>query len=182
MTANPFAPPKAVVDDVVPADSSIGQPAFFPVSIPKLVVLSICTFGLYEVYWFYKNWQLIKARERSSILPVPRAIFAVFYCYACFARVRDFDAPGLPEPKLAAGLLAAAWIVLTLLQRLPDQYWLISFLAVAPILPVQNVANRINASISPGHDRNAKFTGWNWVVIAIGICVLVLAVIGSFLP
>ncbi len=32
--------------------------AFFPVSEGKLITLYILSFGLYGVYWFYKNWKL----------------------------------------------------------------------------------------------------------------------------
>ena len=38
-------------------------PLYFPVSNTKLVLLSVCTLGLYEFYWFYKNWALVKERE-----------------------------------------------------------------------------------------------------------------------
>ena len=43
------------------------QPRYYPVSTTKLVVLSILTGGLYEIYWFYKNWKWIKQRDGSSI-------------------------------------------------------------------------------------------------------------------
>jgi hypothetical protein len=46
-----------------------GRPLFFPVSITKFLLLSIGTLGLYEIYWFYKNWGFIKARDRSDISP-----------------------------------------------------------------------------------------------------------------
>ncbi len=52
------------------------KPLFFPVSITKLIILSICTIGIYEVYWFYKNWEIIKQREYSKISPFWRAIFS----------------------------------------------------------------------------------------------------------
>lgn len=64
------------------------EPVFFPASLLKLGVLSVYTVGLYEIYWFYKNWQLIRARERSNDSPFLRAFFALFFCYSCFARMR----------------------------------------------------------------------------------------------
>ena len=39
------------------------EPHFFPVSGLKLVVMSTVTFGLYEIYWFYQNWWLVKQRH-----------------------------------------------------------------------------------------------------------------------
>jgi hypothetical protein len=180
MTTNPYAPPTAIVADVDLRQVDGAQPPFFPVSILKLVVLSICTFGLYELYWFYKNWQAIKARERIDISPAPRAIFAVFYCYQCFARIRDFDTPTLASSKLAAGPLAIGWVVVTLLHKLPSSYWLVSMFAVAFFIPVQMCANRINTSVSPEHHPNARFTAWNWLGVALGSIWLALALVGSF--
>jgi len=63
------------------------RPLYFPVSVAKLVVMSLVTFGLYEIFWFYKNWQLIKLREHSEIRPFWRAFFAIFYCYTLFKHI-----------------------------------------------------------------------------------------------
>ncbi len=122
MTINPYAPPTAIVADVPPPETSTSQPPFFAVSVLKLIVLSILTLGIYELYWFYKNWQLIKARERTNISPAPRAVFAIFYCYQCFARIRDFDTPALAKSRLAAAPLALGWVVTTFLHKLPPPY------------------------------------------------------------
>jgi hypothetical protein len=50
------------------------------------------------------------------------------------------------------------------------------------LLPVQNAANAINATIDPEHDRNNKFSLWNKVAIVIGGLTVILAVVGAFLP
>jgi hypothetical protein len=67
-------------------------PPFFPTSIAKFVTLSICSFGIYELYWMYKNWQLIRIRDNLDISPFGRAFFGFFYCYQLFKAVRD---PGI---------------------------------------------------------------------------------------
>ena len=36
----------------------------FPVATHKFIVLSICTLGIYELYWCYQNWKRIKAASR----------------------------------------------------------------------------------------------------------------------
>jgi hypothetical protein len=54
---------------LVPAASGDPQretaPTFFAVSISKFIVLSICSIGIYDLYWFYKNWQFVRARSRQ---------------------------------------------------------------------------------------------------------------------
>ena len=56
------------------------QPMFFPVSRLKLLVMSLVTFGLYEVFWFYKNWQLFKAATVRDISPFWRTVFSGVFC------------------------------------------------------------------------------------------------------
>jgi hypothetical protein len=180
MDINPYAPPTAIVVDAAPTFSGSISP-FFPVSTTKLIVLSLCTLGLYEVYWFYKNWQQIKARDQSDIWPAARAIFAIFYCSSCFKHIRDFETPGLGKTSLAAGELAAGWIIITLLGRLPDPFWLISLGAPFFLLPVQSQVNRINAAINPEHDPNSRFSVANWIAVVLGAILLVLAVIGAMM-
>ena len=34
----------------------------FSVAIHKFITLSICSFGLYELYWFYQNWNVLAQR------------------------------------------------------------------------------------------------------------------------
>jgi uncharacterized membrane protein YozB (DUF420 family) len=50
------------------------------------------------------------------------------------------------------------------------------------LLPVQAAANRVNAAALPDHERNARFSLANWLVVALGGIVVILAVIGSFMP
>jgi len=182
MSSNPYAPPLAAVADVAPpvrSSSTDDQPPFFAVSLLKLAVLSVCTLSLYELYWFYKNWQLIRDRERSGIQPALRAIFAVFFCHACFARIRDHgDEQGI-SPSLPAVALATGWVVVVILHKLPDPWWLVSFLAFLFMLPVQAHVNRINAVAAPAHDRNSRFRLWNWIATVLGGAIFLLAILGT---
>lgn len=158
------------------------SPPFFAVSIAKLVVMSACTFGLYEVWWFYRHWRL--ARERGDdVWPVARTVFMVFFVYALFRRVRDYPhAHASRDDRLPARSLALGWIVVSLLYQLPDPYWLVSFCAVVFLVPIQTCANRINLEHAPRHDRNTRFTVLNWIVIVVGGLVVALTVFGAFVP
>ena len=181
MSDNPYATPSAFASADVPFDAVIAQPPFFAVSITKLVVMSICTFGMYELYWFYQNWKRVKQREGTNIVPWARAFFGIFFCYALFEHVRDFDSEGGEHADLAAGPLAAGWIITTLLSRLPDPYWLVSLAAVVFVVPVQLQMNEINATMVPTHDPNARFSAANWVGAVLGAILCVLGVAGTFI-
>lgn len=180
-TGRPHAEQSPPTAPVAPAPAA----PFFQVSIAKLVVLSICTFGIYELYWFYKNWTLVRAREGSKISPVPRAFFAQFFCYALFRRIRDYPVPTAAPGKtgtLPAGALALAFFASMVAAGLPDPYWLVSLVSAFVLVPVQNAVRRICVDVAPHADRNARFTPGNFVAIAAGCVVLVLGTMAAFEP
>ncbi|HZQ48364.1 MAG TPA: hypothetical protein VFC07_15210, partial [Verrucomicrobiae bacterium] len=159
-----------------------GQPVFFPVSPLKLVIMATVTFGIYEIYWFYKNWKLIKQRTKSDIMPFWRAFFGVFFCYPCFKEVNEVAASrGISVPS-SPGLLAGSWIILTLAWRLPDRYWLVCFLTPLLLVPTQNAINRLNTVVAPNHVPNSRFSGWNIAGIVVGGIWFVLTIIRTLLP
>ena len=168
--------------NVEPPPIPAGQPVFFPVSPLKLVVMSTVTFGLYEVYWFYKNWKLIKQRTDSGGgMPFFRAFFCVFYCYSLFKEVKIIaTSRGLSSPS--PGLIAIVWIVLTISWRLPDPYWLMCLVTPLVLVPIQKVVNNLNTVIAPNHNPNARFSGWNIAGIVVGGIFILLIVIALFLP
>ena len=184
---NPYAPPTAAVADVEgvsTAGEAVDTP-FFAVTLFKYVLMFVCTLGLYQIYWFYKNWQLIKEREGFAglrISPVPRAIFSIFFCYQCFAKIRDYEHPAVQPRRLLAGPLAAGWIVLSVLWRLPDPYWWPATLNFLFIIPVQWRVNQINAAVAPGHDRNGRLNWLNWIAVGLGGAFFLLVLIGALAP
>ena len=156
------------LNDPYQEQAAITRPRYFAVSTLKLIVMSVCTFGLYEVYWFYKNWSFINDNEEPNIRPFARAFFGFFYCYSCFQRIRATAQSLDLKDSIAAGPLATGWIIVTLMWRLPDPLWLATFFAVLFLVPVQILVNKINASVSPGYEENKRFTAWNIVGVVIG--------------
>ena len=155
---------------------------FFSVSVTKLIVLSIFTLGAYELFWFYRNWRAIRARERSELSPFWRTFFAFFFAYDLFKRIRDFPAPSAGASSLSAGPMAAGWIITSLCVYLPDPYWLVTFLSFVFLVPVQRVATRANDAVAPKRERNSAFTAANWLTIVAGGVLIALGIIGLSLP
>jgi hypothetical protein len=154
-------------------------PAFFAVSTTKLVVMSVCTLGFYQIYWFYRNWQLIRIREQSRISAPWRSVFGVIFCYPLLRRIKTSASErGLPAPPAA---MAVAWIVVVFLGYLPEPYLLLSFASVFCLIPAQRTANDINSIIAPETDRNSRFGAWNITAVVIGGLFFALALVGAFL-
>jgi hypothetical protein len=158
----------------------IVDPIYFPVSLIKLTVLSICTFNLYQIVWFHHNWRFVKKREHSKIAPIWRAIYSVIFCYPLLRKInKSAKAANLPTTTAAA--TAAGWTIFVLVGLFPNPFSLaISIFSFLFLLPAQRTINRINLHLAPNHKSN-RFTRWNIAIAIIGGSILILALIGSFL-
>ena len=154
----------------MPAGSSHrGAPAqYFPISAFKLVLMSVITFGIYELYWFYKNWKYVKQRDESEIWPFWRAVFSVFWFFPLIKDIDDHTKGGGSEPGIALGLLALGYFLLNGAGvRLPDPYWLISDLTVLCLLPIALQINRVNQASRAEVEANSRFRIWQIVVLLL---------------
>lgn len=164
---------------------------YFSVSIKKLIILSIVSFGLYEFYWFYKNWKIVKDHEKSKISPIGRGFFAIFYCNSLFKKIIVLAKEKGYIAKYSHSLLAIFYILFLLIGNVVSEYefqnvfinsiWLISYLSVLPLAEVQNSVNFINSKDGSQVENN-KFSGWEILLIVAGGLLLLLSIIGTFLP
>ena len=72
------------------------------------------------------------------------------------------------DRSLPTGPLAAAWIVTSLLWRLPDPFSLLSMFAFLFHPASASVGKLHQRHRAPGHDPNQRFTGWNIAMVTGG--------------
>jgi hypothetical protein len=143
--------------------------------------MSLTTFGIYELYWFYRNWRVVRDHERLTISPFWRAFFAPFWT---FSLGKHFEAEAkargivLTLPVVALGV---SYLVLTALWRLPDPFWLLSTLSFIPMLPFEFAARRLNGNGDLAIPTFGRYSGWNIAWLIVGSILLILSVIGTFL-
>lgn len=167
--------------DTTPTASGEGTtPLYFPVSRRKLIVLSIFSLCIYETYWFYKNWVLVKRRTRRDINPLGRALLPLFYCDDLFEDVAHSARVRMMPVTIRPGLLTLAYIGLLLAGRLPNPFWLVATLSFLPLLPVLRLMEEINLRVAPHAERNDRFSDENILVIAVGSLAIVWFVIAPF--
>lgn len=171
-----YAPPQAATGK--PTAAARG-PVFFPVGLAKLAVLSVCTLGLYVVYWFYKSWRQVPGRENQGAV---RAAVAAAFCpltaYFLFNEVERFSIAETGGPQLGAGALAFCFFLCGVAGHLPVPYGLVGLFTFAPLLPVAQQVNRLNARMRPLADPNARFTPTNIIGAAIGGTIVLAAIVG----
>lgn len=169
------------VANVGETDAYRGTPQF-AVSLRKLAVMSLCTFGLYELYWCYRQWDALRRREGETLSPFWRAFFAPLWGFSLFPRMQELTARhGVPATWPAGGL-ALAFLLLSAAWRLPDPWSLVSFGSFLPLLVVQRSVNALNAAVIPTAERNDRYSGWNVVIIVVGAILLAFAVWAAVSP
>lgn len=156
--------------------------AYFTVGALKFSLMSLTTFGIYELYWFYRNWRVIKNRDKSKILPFWRALFWPFWTFSLMSRFNEDSKDQNIPMVLPAITLGVVYIVLNGLWRLPDPYWLFSLLTFIPLLCFDAFARRLNGGGQLADPTFSRFSGWNIAWLIIGAILLTLAVAGAFMP
>lgn len=152
----------------------------FGVSLSKLVIMSLCTFGIYEIYWSYKQWDAQRKRDQEAMMPFWRAFFAPLWGFSLFPRLQRIVTTYGGTAAWSGMGLAVAYLILHLLWRLPDPYWWLSQLSIVPILMVQRSINDLNAAVAPDAPRNDSYSGANVVIILLGGILFLLAILGTF--
>ena len=180
---------------VQPASQLKGQgPPLFAVSEGKLLTLYLLSFGLYGVYWFYKNWQLQQPSMAKKIYPLLRAIFSIFFTHSLFKRINEQASKLEKKHRFNANLMATLYVVTIVLSHLIDRLSMVAdggsagighflhnalsgnsliiisvgifLLSAIPLVHVQATANRINDDML-GY-LNHKYSVWNYILMATG--------------
>ncbi|HEX5055651.1 MAG TPA: DUF3857 domain-containing transglutaminase family protein [Gammaproteobacteria bacterium] len=155
-----------------------GEMSWFPVTLPKFALMWIGTFGLYGLYWFYRNWLYVKQRDRSSIMPAARSLFANFWYYPLYEELRRDDAQRftrsqLPPPAVAA-LYAALFLVAAAAACLSDYTIASSLAALALLLPLANYIQFINQDNAPALAHNSKWSPRHFLLLLLSTPLLLL--------
>src|SRR5690606_32772147 len=161
-------------------DKNLTQPIFFPVSLWKLTLMSVCTVGLYQVYWFYGNWCLVKRRERRGLSAPWRSVLGILFAYPLFRRISR-AAGNHPRLAFVAVLAFLLWVGLSLAAYAPPPWAVVSLASVVPLLPMQAAANAVNTRAAPNHTPNSRVQGWNIVALVVGGPLALLNLLGLVL-
>jgi len=169
--------------------------AHYVVSVSKLVMLFLATFGIYGVYWFYKHWDRQRQAYGLSIWPIARGIFAIFFTHSLFKAIDVSARQNNVSPSWDAGTQATIYVVLVVVSRVLERaeslpggtgmtLSLVSMgLALSSDLPLcsaQQVANA--ASGDPEARSNSKLGGLNIVFMLLGLALWALIIVGIVMP
>lgn len=149
------------------------------VTITQYMLLSIATFGLYTVWWMYKEWRFFRDKEYLDIYPAVRAIFSVFFIYSLSQRILDY-AKSLGYTKTYDPLLILFVVIFSNIASIfPDPYGLISivfFFVLIPVVNASNFAKLQDGSFNCGYQ--SSFSGKQFILLIAGGIFWVLIIIG----
>lgn len=171
--------------------SEVKDIEFFSISIFKLVSLSFLTLGLFNIYWFYRNWKAVEKFEHKKMYPFWMSIFAIFTCNALLKKVLFYATENGYKKSYNTIFLSTIFIVFTILGnawgrmdplKLEEEFLMliITSFSVLPLIFAQKAINYSNKSLGK-LQRNWKFYTGEAIVSIIGFSLFIF-LIYSFIP
>jgi len=154
----------------------------------QFVVLSILTLGIYDIYWYYKNWKHLKAIQFSNFSPVLRTIGLLipivnfFIIYKAHKDYRYLIIEKGINRDIYPGLIVLVIAISFALTRLPDPYWLLCFIATIPLAIVQDILNELWDTVQVGKPRRTAWRGRQIFLIVVGTILWTFTIIGMLFP
>lgn len=177
---NPYRAPSAPIQPVR-VDPADVIPVLYAVPAWKFLLLSIGSFGVFLIVWFYRNWVAIRRARQVKLSPVARAIFSGLTAYFCFEQMEDVMAKrlGRRTPDLSGGSMAFLYFLLGATSRMDDPFWMISLLAPLPVLWINQQVRAANALGEEPVAVDAPLSWSAWVLMAFGFCLFALVLLGA---
>ncbi len=173
--------------------TDIQPTVYFSISLTRLFFLSIFTFGIYDIYWAYKNWVCVKKYEKdNSIVPFFRSwVFGVLFIYPLFLRMKTSFSKANCINKFFT-LYAVLYTVLYLIDiyitthadpnNILMEYlsYVILFVTTLLLLPIQKNINKYNKTLDSESKPLTKFLPGEIIVIALSWLILVIGIYAGY--
>jgi len=147
-------------------DAGLGP--WFPVATHKFIVLSVCSFGIYEFYWLYQNWRRVRNSSNEGLSPFWRALLAPIWIIPLLRRIRASAAAAHERVGWNPELLSVLFVALTASQRLSGGWWIITFSSCLALLPAVKTCQVVNRVQQSPEGTNSRYTTQNMLTIILG--------------
>ena len=161
----------------VALESQASPAKYHHVALWKFLLLSMATFGLYQLYWFYKSWKYVQSRDHSDIQPLWRALFAPIWFYSLAEDIAGEKTA--QSASIVSGSLTILYLLLNASSRLPDPYWLITFLSAFVVIPLVRDVDTINRLAGVNGATYRRYSWKHIAVTAVGLPLLAFIVVSS---
>jgi uncharacterized membrane protein len=136
--------------------------------------MSVTTLSMYQIYWFFKNYQRMNERVGGGGSPFWRAVAAPLTAHGLFAHVRtDAQSRFIPVRWSSAGL-AVIYLGLTLICFFDYPWWTLALGSVFALVPVHATMEEVNRKVAPNAARDDSYSAANAAVIVLGVALTIL--------
>ena len=151
----------------------------------QLVLLSVVTFGVYELRWFYRTWKQLKRDRDLDMSPglhtlglvVP--ILNIVLVLNLFREIKEYAEEARVRARYPPGGVLAAYLALGAIAWAPAPWKALTFLSVVPLAVVQHALNgywrarqpalRMRQSLSGGQAAALVVGGFFFALFGLGI-------------
>lgn len=161
------------------------------ISALRFFMLSLLSFGIYYIYWGYKNWKAVRYQDKVEIFPALRGCFFILFIYPLAQWVKDKSAGKVEVSNkvIPCSILFIVFYVLgsaishdSLLAHFSEQEQLfflladmvVYVLAMIMLIPLQNQINRLVLGSQPLPPK--KLDAGEVISVILGLAML----FGSF--
>lgn len=151
-----------------------------------VALLSFLTLGVYELYWFWRNWRDLRQELGIEVQPVWRTVglllpvVNVVLVYDQLRMIREQCEGRGVAPGYSPGLVTAAFFSIAVAGNL-TMLWPLSLLNVVPLLQVQAALNGLWAHMQPGAAVRLHFVRQEIAAMTAGAIVTAAALLQTFL-
>lgn len=149
---------------------------YYPIKPLNFIVLWVATFGIYAMYWNYKNWQYIKYRDSLHIMPFARGVFYNFWYYPLYITLinenQNLTAKGNLPKKWIAVIIAILFVCIVLMGGYLELEMLGIVLTSLLTLPLLTFINFVNNSNPKRIKHSSKWKLRHSLVIILSLPIL----------
>lgn len=146
-------------------------------------LLSFFTFGIYNIFWFYKSWRFLKYLYNWDIYPFWRAVFSIFFVHNLFEHINDL-AVEKGHPGISSNGYGTGYVITSISQRvlnrvLPGDLSIIALfiLTFLFLIPTVKQLNYLYELAHPNEYR-PTFNPGELVALLLGAMVMALVFAG----
>ena len=164
----------AHIEQAAPVEP-VGVSQFSNAQLPlHFAALSILTLGLYELYWFWRNWRDLQRELGVELQPLLRTfgllvpVVNVVLVYDQLRMIRERCVARGVNPAYQPGLVAATFFAIAVAGNL-TMFWPLSLLNVVPLLQVQVALNGLWERAQPGAAVRVHFVRQEVFAMIVGV-------------
>jgi transglutaminase-like putative cysteine protease len=150
-----------------------GNMRYYPMDSVKFIFLWVVTWGIFPIYWFYRNWKYAQSEPSpSKMMPSMRGLFYQFWYYPMYRRLSasaQLTKAGAAAPgKFQATALSVAFFTVITLSAIVDTLALpLLLLSAILALPLLNMVNRINHETPAAIAYNSSWSFRHFLIAII---------------